>query len=184
MPRSCFVLASFLFVLALPSADAAKVKVWHQHTQAHYDKATFQQAGVREFAPELSRHWAEALLRMGQAQEAEQYAREAEQAARDLSMQGEMGMALRGLGEALVAQARVAEATAVFTQSVTVLAEVGNAYELARSRLALAQLLAAQAKRAEAQKLVAQALAVFEPLGAMLDLATAHALRDELAKDS
>lgn len=41
--RSLLVLSLLLFVLP---ADAAKVKVWHQHTQSHYDRAKFQQAVV------------------------------------------------------------------------------------------------------------------------------------------
>jgi hypothetical protein len=51
-------LLSVLWVLlfSLPSAEAAKVKVWHQHAQSHYDKAKFQQAVVTsEGALRLSR---------------------------------------------------------------------------------------------------------------------------------
>jgi sugar lactone lactonase YvrE len=38
-------LALSFLILALP-VDAAKVKVWHQHTQSHYDKAKFKDAVV------------------------------------------------------------------------------------------------------------------------------------------
>lgn len=35
-----------LLVMSIPPASAAKVKVWHQHTHANYDKAKFHQAVV------------------------------------------------------------------------------------------------------------------------------------------
>src|SRR5258708_7184465 len=55
MPIRCCLLV--LIVLAVnPIADAAKVKVWHQYQQSHYDKAKFQQAVVTsEGALRLSR---------------------------------------------------------------------------------------------------------------------------------
>jgi sugar lactone lactonase YvrE len=40
------LLALTLLILALPAADAAKVKVWHQYQQSHYDKAKFKDAVV------------------------------------------------------------------------------------------------------------------------------------------
>ena len=52
--RSLLVLS--VLMLPLAAVDAAKVKVWHQHTQSHYDKAKFQQAVVTsEGALRLSR---------------------------------------------------------------------------------------------------------------------------------
>ncbi|MBI3824339.1 MAG: hypothetical protein HY289_16865 [Planctomycetes bacterium] len=51
----CLIVLSLSLVL-LPAADAAKVKVWHQHTQSHYDKAKFKDAVVTsEGALRLSR---------------------------------------------------------------------------------------------------------------------------------
>ena len=52
-----FRLLLVLSLLLLPiHADAAKVKVWHQHTQSHYDKAKFKDAVVTsEGALRLSR---------------------------------------------------------------------------------------------------------------------------------
>jgi hypothetical protein len=50
------LLVSSILLLVSPAADAAKVKVWHQHTQSHYDKAKFQNAVVTsEGALRLSR---------------------------------------------------------------------------------------------------------------------------------
>ena len=52
--RRCLLVLSVV-LFALP-ANAAKVKVWHQHTQSHYDKAKFKDAVVTsEGALRLSR---------------------------------------------------------------------------------------------------------------------------------
>src|ERR1700738_3291715 len=52
--RFVWMLSALLF--APHSAHAAKVKVWHQHTQSHYDKAKFKDAVVTsEGALRLSR---------------------------------------------------------------------------------------------------------------------------------
>lgn len=46
-----------IVAVSAPSADAAKVKVWHQHQQSHYEKAKFKDAVVTsEGALRLSRH--------------------------------------------------------------------------------------------------------------------------------
>jgi Two component regulator propeller len=56
MPIRRLLLVLPVLLFALPTADAAKVKVWHQHTQSHYDKAKFKDAVVTsEGALRLSR---------------------------------------------------------------------------------------------------------------------------------
>src|SRR5216683_3176628 len=56
MPFLRLLLVLSILLFALPAADAAKVKVWHQHTQSHYDKAKFHNAVVTsEGALRLSR---------------------------------------------------------------------------------------------------------------------------------
>src|SRR6266571_2003470 len=54
--RFMYPLLACASLFVLPAADAAKVKVWHQHTQSHYDKAKFKDAVVTsEGALRLSR---------------------------------------------------------------------------------------------------------------------------------
>jgi len=46
MPIHRSVLALAFLFAAIPAADAAKVKVWHQYQQSHFDKAKFKEAVV------------------------------------------------------------------------------------------------------------------------------------------
>ena len=56
MPIHRLLLVLSVLLFSLPAAEAAKVKVWHQHTQSHYDKAKFKDAVVTsEGALRLSR---------------------------------------------------------------------------------------------------------------------------------
>src|SRR5262245_55081248 len=56
MFRFCFIPLTVLLTLAIASAEAGKVKVWHYHTPAQYDKAQLKQAVIsNEGAVRLSR---------------------------------------------------------------------------------------------------------------------------------
>src|SRR5580700_1831244 len=63
MPRhlphlTTFIVGAALACLAVPNLPAARVKVWHHHTPAHFDRAQFKQTvvsseGVLQLAREL-----------------------------------------------------------------------------------------------------------------------------------
>ena len=142
----------------------------------------FERANVREFLPELRRRQAEAELFSGDLTEAESLGQQALSLARELPMRGEQGISLRVLGEIALTQHRFDEAVQHLSESIAILAEVGDEYEGARSRLALARVYAARNERTEATAALEQCTSVFERLEASLDLSSARALKEQFAQ--
>lgn len=141
---------------------------------------SFAQAEARDYLPELHRHLAEAALAEADLAEATRQSERALSLARELTVKGEEGNALRVLGEIALARQDPTQAEAYLQESGAVLDEVGDEYAAARSRLALARVGLAQSRRAEALSALEQAEAVFERLSAQLDLNAAQELRQKL----
>jgi ATP/maltotriose-dependent transcriptional regulator MalT len=146
-----------------------------EHLQASQDY--FTQAQSRDFLPELRRHLSAAALLSNDLGEAELWGNNALELARELSMRGEEGIALRALAEVSLAQRKVDLALERVVDSVKVLHEVQDDYQLARSRLLLAQIYVGQGNRAAASSALNQCIKVFERLEASLDLEAARQLR-------
>jgi class 3 adenylate cyclase/predicted ATPase len=134
----------------------------------------FDRANVRDSMPELRRRQAEAALVAGDLGEAESLGRQAFALAQELAMRNEQGFSLRVLGEIALARGHLEQAGQNLSESVAILAEVGDEYEGARSKLALARVYAAQGQRAEATSVLERCIPVFERLEAALDLAAAR----------
>lgn len=149
-----------------------------QHLEAA--RRYFEQAGARDFLPELHRHRARAALIAGEPEAAEAEVRTALALARELSNRLEEGCSLRVQGEIALEVQRAAEALGPLRESVRVLEEVADEYELARSRFSLARAYAAAGRRAEALAQIERAVGVFERLEAAMDLAAARRLRETL----
>ena len=145
-----------------------------QHLQT--SQAYFEQAGARDWLPELFRHQASAYLLNGDWDAAQPRARQALDLARELSMRGEEGIVLRVLGEIAAARQQLETARQNLQASLEILAEVGDEYEHARSQLALAQVFTAPEDRPARRDLLEQCLPVLERLGAGQDLAVARSL--------
>jgi class 3 adenylate cyclase/predicted ATPase len=140
----------------------------------------FDQAQSRDFLPELRRHLSTAALLSNDLAEAELWANNALDLARELSMRGEEGIALRALAEVSLAQQKTDAALERVVESVKILHEVKDDYQLARSRLLLAQIYIGQGNRAAASSALNQCIKVFERLEASLDLEAARELKKKL----
>jgi class 3 adenylate cyclase/predicted ATPase len=148
-------------------------------TQAlqHLDRSLdyFEQAGARDWLPELNRHKAEAWLKLGDLHQAQQHAVIALDLARQLQQSSEEAQSLRTLGEISLARADLNSAQQYLEHSLVLLAGK-DAFEHARTLLALARLQAAQDEKEQMQQTLAASIATFETLGAELDLAEAQKL--------
>jgi tetratricopeptide (TPR) repeat protein len=141
----------------------------------------FEQAGGRDFLPEMNRHLARAALIAGQSEAAAAHIDEALRLAREMGMRAEEGNGLRVQGEIYRQQQRLPDAQLALQQSVAVLSELEQPFELARSRFSLARVQAEMGERAAARASLDQVIPVFERLEAALDLQAAQALRAQLA---
>ena len=139
-------------------------------------QAYFDQAGARDWLPELYRHRSSALLLAGDPAGAENWASQSASLAGELNMRSERGTALRAWGDSAAALGDLDIARSRYMESLEVLDAAGEAYEAARTRLALAALLAGR-EPAQARSFLAECLPVFERLGARLDLSQAEQLR-------
>lgn len=148
----------------------------YRHLQA--SQSYFEQAQIRDFLPEMHRHFAETALVEGNLPKAEAHAQQALSLARELAMRGEEGCSLRLLGEIALAQRKLDQAGAYLHESLSILKEVGEEYESARSHLALARLCIAEGKTEEGLSMAAQCIPTFDRLGAALDLSAARALTE------
>ncbi len=158
--------------------DAASAEAGRQRLRA--SRELFEQAGTRDFLPELHRHLAEVELGLQHLAAAEAHGQTAWQLAQELAMRDEAGCALRVLGEVAAAQGQWPLAEHRLADSTALLEDVSNAYELARTQLARARLQQALGKPAAARELLAACQAVFERLEAALDLAAARQLQQTL----
>ncbi len=136
----------------------------------------FEQAQVRDFLPELHRHYAEAALQAGDLTTAVAEAQQALTLAQELEMRGEEGDALCVLGQIGTVQQHYEAAAAYLQQSLAIRAESGDIYEGARTQLALAHLFHAQQDDGQARKYLEHCIPIFEQLGATPDLTDARAL--------
>jgi tetratricopeptide (TPR) repeat protein len=141
----------------------------------------FDQAQARDWLPELHRHLAEAARLAGERAEAQAEAETALRLARELSMRGEEGGALRLLGRLAMARGEMETAVSHLQDSVAIFDEIGDEYEWARSRLALARWRQRQGETNAAAAALADCLDVFRRLEASLDAAAARALQETLA---
>jgi tetratricopeptide (TPR) repeat protein len=140
----------------------------------------FAQAQSRDFLPELMRHQARASIITGELDLAREQIDESLRLARELHSRSEEGSSLRVLGQISQAQGNWAEAKHYLTQSVVILAEVGEEYELARSRHALALVLHKLGQIEEARPLLSQSLDTFTRLEAQVDLTAVQNLLAQL----
>ncbi|HOT92015.1 MAG TPA: tetratricopeptide repeat protein [Anaerolineae bacterium] len=141
----------------------------------------FEQAQVRDFLPELHRHYAEAALQAGDLTTAMAEAQQALTLAQELEMRGEEGDALCVLGQICTARKDYEAAATYLQKSLAIRTESGDIYEGARTQLALAHLYHRQGDKAQAWAFLEHCTPVFERLGAALDLTDARALERELA---
>ncbi len=144
----------------------------------------FNQAKSRDFLPEMQRHLAEAALCAGDLPEAQEHGQQALALARELSMRGEEGSALRVLGETAAAQDQPQQAAIHLEESIAILQQVGQEYESARSQLALAQVKAKQNQDQAGMALLDQCIPIFERLGAAPELQLARALKKQFSLPS
>ena len=136
----------------------------------------FDQAQVRDFLPELYRHYAEAHFALNDPAEAEQHVRRALDLSRELEQRGEEGCGLRILGLVMNAQGHPEDAEIRLKQSLDILDGIGDHYQKAQTQLALAQFYAQQNNALNARKVLEQCMPFFQRLGVARDLDTAHAL--------
>ncbi|HNT76875.1 MAG TPA: tetratricopeptide repeat protein [Anaerolineae bacterium] len=146
--------------------------------QLHHGQAYFTQAEVRDFLPEMQRHFAEAALYAGELDEAESQAAQSLALARELEMRGEEGSALWVLGQIDTARQQYDSAKDYLQQSLAVLQEMGDDYGIARCHLSLAQLYHQQGEKSQVEAVLAECIPVFERLGAPLDLDIARSLKE------
>jgi len=150
------------------------------HLQA--SQKYYEQAGSRDFLPELHRYLAEAALAGGDLAEAELLAQQALSLARELKMRGEEGNALRSLGEIAYAKTDLPQSEQRLGDSLKILEEVEHENESTCSQLSLAKVHLAQNKLERGMEELNRCIQTFEKLGAGLDLATAAALKDVVEK--
>jgi len=150
----------------------------HLSTSQQY----FEQAKVRDFLPEMHRHFAEAALLAGDLRDAETHAQQALSLSLELSLRSEEGNSLRVLGEIALALGQLAQAEEHLRSSRAVLDAVGEVYESARTALVLAKLHRAQGERDKGLMAIGQCLPIFERLEAALDVAEARELRDRVTR--
>jgi predicted ATPase/class 3 adenylate cyclase len=144
----------------------------------------YEQAGSRDFLPELYRHRSEAALIAGEFELAKADGDSSLRHARELSMRSEEGMALRVLGEVALAKYEFSEAERCLSDSISILNEVKHEYEAARSQLSLAQVYLSQGRQNQGGEQLDQCVLVFERLGAFLELESEKELKTRRFKNS
>lgn len=144
-------------------------------------EAQFNQAGSRDFLPELLRHRAKAMLLANQPREAEQFVREAFELAQTQNNQSEMGCSQRVQGEILLEQAAASQAAVALENSVALLEAAGEEYELAKSRFWLAKAVwEARHDSKQVLSLLTQSQSVFHQLAATMDAAAVSQFEKEV----
>jgi len=177
---SLFVLGALHMNLGATFVQRGEVEAAHQHLCTSRDY--YEQAQVRDFLPEMYRHFAGAALLTGELSEAEAHGRQALSLAQELTMRGEEGCALRVLGEIATAQGQFEDAERLLDESLSVLKSVGDEYEWARTQLSLARLYASRGKSKAGLAAIDRCIEIFQQLDAATDLATVRALREEMAR--
>jgi tetratricopeptide (TPR) repeat protein len=173
---SSYVLGVFQMNLGATFVRRGEIEPARRHLNT--SQTYFEQAQVRDFLPEMHRHFAEAALLAGELTEAETHGQQALSLARELSMRSEEGYTLRVLGEIALTQSQPVQAKEHLQQSLTILEEVGDEYGEARTRLSLAKLHASNKEQGDASSMLEQCMETFDRLKAKLDLDDAHTLRE------
>ena len=154
-------------------------------THLSNSSAQFEQAGSRDFLPEMMRHQAEAHLLADNLAEAEAIINKAFDLAQEQENQGEMGCSQRIKAKILLDQCQPDLAIQELQQSISLLKNVGEEYELARSRFALAKTMWYGDKESKHVKpLLEEAHNVFESLDAKMDLTAVIQFNKQIAKES
>jgi class 3 adenylate cyclase/predicted ATPase len=143
----------------------------------------YRQAKARDFLPELHRHFAEVALWDEDLAEAEVQVQKALDLARELTLRGEEGIALRVQGEIALLRGRLDEAAQYLSESLEILQEVADEYETARAQMVLVRVHEHRGDREQALIRLDQCTRVFRKLGARLDLEKVQVLREELASE-
>ncbi|MEM7335429.1 MAG: adenylate/guanylate cyclase domain-containing protein [Chloroflexota bacterium] len=145
----------------------------------------FEQAGSRDFLPEMMRHQAKAHMLADNLAEAESIINQAFDLAKEQDNQGEMGCSQRVKAEILLDQSQASLAIQELEQSITRLEAVGEEYELAKSRFTLAKTIwHAQKSSKRINPLLEKAQSVFESLDAKMDLTAVIQFNQQIAKES
>jgi class 3 adenylate cyclase/tetratricopeptide (TPR) repeat protein len=169
---SAYVMGSFhnnLGATYIRLGDAGMARQCLQTSQAY-----FQQAGARDWLPEMHRHLADLALLEGDPATAQAQAEQALRLAEEMNLRGEQASALRILGEIALSQERLQEAEARLRQSLDLLNQGGDPYESARAQLALAGVYHSQSRLVEMRLLLERCIPVFERLEAAPDLTLAR----------
>lgn len=136
-----------------------------------------EENNIQELRSEVQGLLAEAYLRKGRLEEAEQAARLALAIAEGRKALLDEGVARRVLGRAYSAQGDWHKAKSELLTSLDVLVRAGRRYETGRTLKELAALYAQnEARRAEGQAALQKAIAIFKELDAGLDLKEAQAM--------
>jgi tetratricopeptide (TPR) repeat protein len=175
---SSYVLGVFQMNLGATFVRRGEIEPARRHLNT--SQTYFEQAQVRDFLPEMHRHFAEAALLAGELTEAETHGQQALSLARELSMRSEEGYTLRVLGEIALTQSQPVLAKEHLQQSLTILEEIGDEYGEARTRLSLAKLHASNKEQGDASSMLEQCMETFDRLKAKLDLDDARALQETL----
>jgi predicted ATPase len=171
---SAYVLGAFHNNVGAAYLQNGELELANHHLEA--SQAYFEEAGARDWLPELHRHRAHLALLSDNLNAAFIQADQALGLARELHMRSEEGNALRVLGKILLAQGQLQLAEESLLDSLTILGEIEDEYESARSQLALAGLYAVLGRSDELQEALEACIPVFERLGARPDLSTAQNL--------
>jgi DNA-binding CsgD family transcriptional regulator len=143
---------------------------------------------LRQFGAPLHALYAEilvgALIKLGQVQQAERYARDAVQFADRLGLAGQRAHAARALGLVLAAAGDPDAARAEFCRAERLFDEAGKAVEQARTALFIARTLARLDRVAEAMPLLDRASVQAEACGAQWVCGELAQLRERLRGDA
>jgi predicted ATPase/class 3 adenylate cyclase len=149
--------------------------------QLRASQELFELAEVRELLPEMHRHIASARLVQGDLDAAAREAELSTQLARDMSMLGEEGQALRIAGEIALRAGRKDDAGEAVDRAVELLGEVQDEYGTAQALLLRAELNLARGQTEASLADLARVEPVLERLDAVIDLAFVRSLREKLA---
>ncbi len=177
---SLFVQGALHMNLGATFVRRGEIEAARQHLEISQNQ--FEQAQVRDFLPELYRHFAQAALVAGDLTEAQSYGEQSLQLAQELEMRGEEGTAQRVLGEIAQAQGQFEQAIDRMESSISILQEVGDEYEGACSYLSLARVCTSLENVPDGLAAIENCTDVFRRLDAILDLASARQLKEALTK--